>query len=341
MTSTSGLLVADRRELEHETQAVRVLALIAFSLILLTLFLVSFFFGFDDLSEQLFFLSAPHIVLAPLAAYAALRLGIFTWLALGGAALVFLLDVIQWFLRAFLLPFTLLEFIFIVVNTVFIVIDILYLITIYRINDTDEAQNNAVVDRDEVETRMAMKEQEANTLRLTALFGFIAVVFLLSFTLIFLGFATPTRMLTLFSAGHLILAPYAAFIAVIGDIWMAVMLLAGIGQLVLDGIQLVLRFSSLTGTLITTLSVDSVFGVVFVLINVSLLLVDLMYILSSVGYLAASGWFGTARMSVGITTISFAQPHESSTEFGEQPWRVHRRRKQQQQHETSNENTIY
>lgn len=330
MVSTSGILVADRRELEHETSAVRILALIAFSLILLTLFIVSFFFGFDDLSEQLFFLSALHIVLAPLATYAALRLGIFTWLALGGALLLFILDVAQWFLRAFFLPFTLLEFIFIIVNTVFIALDVLYLITIWRINDTDESQNNAIVDSDDFETRAAMKEQEANTLRLTALFGFIAVAFMLVFTLIFLGFGTTTRALTLFSVGHLILAPYAAFIAVIGDIWIAVMLLAGIGQLVLDSIQLVLRFSTLSGALITTLSVDSVFGVTFILINIGLLFVDLMYILASVGYLAASGWFGSARVNVGTTTLSFAQAQEkydTHQQHGEGPWRVHRRRK--------------
>lgn len=329
MTSTSSLLVSDRRELEHETSAVRILALLGFSLILLTLFLVSFFFGFDELSEQLFFLSAPHILLAPLATYAALRLGIFTWLALGFAAIVLVLDIVQWFLRAFFLPFTLLEFIYIIVNTVFIALDLLYLISIWRINDTDSAQNNAIVDADETETRIAMREQEANTLRLTALFGFIAAAFMLTFVLIFLGFITPTRALALFSVGHLILAPYAAFLAVIGDIWMGVMLLASIGQLILDSIQLILRFSLLSGAAITTLSVDSVFGVALILVNIGLLFVDLMYVLSSIGFLAASAWFGAVRINLSTTLLSFAQAKDVEADTGPEPYRVRRRRKHQ------------
>lgn len=314
--------VADRRRLEYECSAVRLLAIIDFSLILIVLAFVAFFFGFDAGIEQLFLLSTPHILLAPLAGYAALRLGLAVVAALGVLGVVFLLDVAQWFIRVFAFPLTLLSFVFLVVNTAFIVIDILYAFALWRLRVTDKAQNSDTMDSDRTERNRAVIRQEANTVRLTALFGLVTIIFVALVVLVFFSLVGRETFLFAFSVLHIIVAPYGLVLATRGKVWMLILLVAAVILLVLDGAQLVLRFLDIRQGQLVTLTLGSLFAVFFILINIGLLLIDLMYIIGSAGYIYEK----IMHTEDAITTPTGAAYVFSDDNSSHVPFKVSRRR---------------
>jgi hypothetical protein len=289
----STFLIGDRRELGRETGTLRLLALIDFSLILFVLLLVATFSGFSALRTKLFFLSAPHLVLAPLAGLASLRLGALVYIGIVLSAICLMLDSVQWWLRLLLLDFDFGELISIIVVTVFIIIDGLYILMQYRVRVTDEAQN---IDIAETDKREAILKQEANTLRVSGIFGFIVSAAMLFFCAISL-FRSRVALQAIFSVGHLLAAPYAVFLSSRGIVWMWVMLAISILLAGLDVTEIVLRIIDIRSGVLTTLTLTSLFTITLLLINFSLFVIDLMYFLSSSGWLYAHK-YGAAPLSL-------------------------------------------
>src|SRR5690606_28569344 len=135
-------IIGDRRNLEQETTGVRLIAAIAFSLIIFVLFVVAIFFGFSSTIARLFLLGLGHLVLAPVACYASLRLGFALILSLVLAVVVLILDLVQSMIRVFGLPLSFLGFIALRFVVAFVFIDIVYVAFLYRLRTTALAQNN-------------------------------------------------------------------------------------------------------------------------------------------------------------------------------------------------------
>lgn len=276
--------VGDRTNLSREAGAVRLIAIVAFSLIVITLVVLLFFFnGFSTPSQQLFFLSVGHLIVAPVAGYAALRLGWAILAALILAIVQTVLDSVELAVRIFGLPFTLLEFIFIVLTAAFVVLDVLYLGSLWRLYSTDRAQNRP--EEDPLLRSLAILRQEKNTARVAGLFGLVASVILFSLLFVFLSFDDSIAALTLYSIGHLILGPYAILIAPLGTFAMAGLFALAIVQIILDTIEFILRATSFESSIFSVLTLASVFTVMLIMVNFCFILVDVMYLLSSFGYI--------------------------------------------------------
>ena len=289
MMSKSAIdAIGDRSGLEEETGAVRLLALIDFSLLLLVLFLVDFFLGFTTPDTKWFLVDIVHIPLVLAAAYAAFRLGFVATIAIIIAFVAFILDFIQLLVRAFGFPLTLLEFVFILVTLAFVVLDILFIATLWRLTSV---ANNTEIDTTSEEGRERIVAQAGNTVRLTALFGFVGVVFVIVPVGVFLGFSSTETHLCLWSLGQLIVAPYAAFFAPRGLWWMCVLLVFGFILFICDAfVQLIMRITDFTSSDLTTLSLTGIFIVVLILVNIALVFVDVMYILASFDYIYTIGF---------------------------------------------------
>lgn len=285
--STIVDVIGDRRNLERQTSLVRIVAFVDFSYTLLVLFIISFFFGFTSMDTTLFLLDISHFLVAGAAGYGGIRLGYILYVAGALAALALILDFVQLLMRVFGMPLTLQEFIFIVAVALFIVLDVLELFGLVRLLTADRQQNQLLQEHDR---RSAILNQEANTVRLTGVFDIVASLFLFLFILVFVGFNSTPTALTLWGIGHIPVALYAIFVAAHGGYWMIAMLLLGFLLLILDIIEIVERFTSLPTNLLGTFSLSSLFSLLLIFINICFILISLMYIIASFGWLYASQW---------------------------------------------------
>lgn len=281
------LLVADRRKLEHETSGVRILVLVTFSVSILLLGLTAILFGFDDLNTQLILFAILHIVMAPLAAYAALRMGIITQAALSLSIVVTLADIVQLIVRIVVVDLTPLSFIAFLFTIGYVLADFILVAFLYRLWVTDSAQNNTQVDSDLALLREAILRQESNTLRLAALFGGVTASITLVFALLFSGIGNENVVLFISSITHIILAPLAAFIAPISFATAAFFVILTILQTGLDILQIILRLVELSNDPLTSITLDNIFAITFILLAVALLLIDTIYFTAGLGYMYA------------------------------------------------------
>lgn len=276
--------IGDGRDIEEQSSIVRLLAIIGASVALLLLALVAVFLGFKNLDGGLFLLDIIEIVLGAAAGYAAIRLGTSILIALGISLVALLFNVVQWIVRVVALPFTLLEFVFILIVTGLIILDVFYVVFLWRLYRADLNNNNP--DIPEADRREAVLNQEGNRIRMTGIFGLIGVAIMFVSVALLLGFDDTAEQLCFFSIGHLPVAIVAIFAATSfsGFVMIGIMI-AGLVLLILDLLELIFRVTAISLALLETLSVLSIESIVLILINTALLLVDVMYIVTAFAYL--------------------------------------------------------
>jgi len=341
--------IVSRRDLERETTGLRIVATIGFSFAVATVFVLFAFLGNDRGTETLLLLSAGHLLIAPIAGYASVRFGIALTTALVLAATQTVLDLVQLIIRVTQVgsgDFD--SFFFILFVLFFLVIDALYLIAVWRLRATIAALNqraNAL--RDETADPAAEREvvrrrllqQESNAIRLTALFGLVGAAVLLLPIAVFVSFGDPIVGLTLFHASHILIALYAISYGVRGGWYTALLLLLAAGQLVLDLLALLLRIT-MTDFDIAFVSLGSILALTFSLIAIAFLLIDAMYITTSLAYFSLSTSEtpeeaslivrGASALSTRLASpvpqiaAAAAVPGRASASFG--AYRVHKRK---------------
>jgi len=291
MTDTESLialdddsaLLADRSRQTHELAGIRLISFTALILVAGVLFVTAFFFGFDDTAEQLFIFSVPHLLLVPVANYASLRLGTLLSIALGFAFVQFLLDAVQVGFRIALLELNIADVLFLFVALGILALDVIYAIALWRMRTIDLALNNTIADQDRDEKKLALVNQEANTLRLTAAFAIATLVVLFFFLLIFVLFDGADARLTLLSLGHIVLAPLAAFGATRYRVLNQFFFVLAALQTLVDLFQIVVRVLSISDRGLNSLGLVAIVAISLLLINGAILIIDSMYVLSSVG----------------------------------------------------------
>ncbi len=290
--------IRTRAGLEKETGTLRFIAFLDISLSIAILLVLIVFVGLDDFSEQLFILSAGHFILAPIVAYTTVRFGAALYVAFGFAAVQFGLDLIELVVRAFSFSLTTEQVILLVANVVLLAFCGAYIFLLYRVYTVVRRQNErarevnaasftpAQLAEHTMAARARLVQQEANTIRLTALFGLVGVLVALLSAFVLLSFSRPAVLLLLFSTGHIFVAIYALLFGTSSPAWIftSILLVAAIILLLLDGLQIFLRLRLFSGSL-TAVSFNAIVNITLLLINIAFLLVDVMYLLSSIGYL--------------------------------------------------------
>lgn len=278
----------DRRGLSTRTAFVRIVALVGFVGYLLILVLANLFYGFTGTLERLLFMSVGHLLLAPLAFIASMRLGVLVTIALLVAALVLVLDIAQLIVRAFRAEQTLEYVVLIAANVVLAAISALYIAALGRLRQADNELNNVVTDSDPKEKRAAMIRQESNALRTIAVFDLIAVAVLTVTLLVFGSFSISPQAWTLFYLGHLVVAGLALFGAPRGGIWVPIFLFVVLVQTALDLLQLTLRLLNQPGAALDIFSLDNIISTTLLAISAIYLIVDVAYITTCFGLIAAN-----------------------------------------------------
>lgn len=301
--------VGDRRGLAKETGIVRLVALIGFLLALFIFFIITFFLrpAFTTLSEQLFLIDViGQPIASGLAAYASLRLGLVVQIGMAFAFLMLIVDTSQFIVRLVVVSLTLLDFIADVFVVVFIVIDVVYIVALSSLSSRDSEVNNDVTDVDQLRTHDAVLRQEANTIRLTGLFGFVAIVFLALFTLIAFAFSVSETQLLFFNLSQLPLAIYAEVLGTRSPIWTIILVGFGIIQLTLSSVSLALRVLALTQNGFILTSFATIFVILFVLADICFVFISVMYVLAATGYLYEK-WWGSDNVKIDITAMSMSR----------------------------------
>jgi hypothetical protein len=285
--------LGSRGELERETTGVRIVAIVAFSVAIVTLF---FAFGFLGVTSRLFLLTIGHLIIAPVAGYASVRFGLAILVALGLVVIQTLLDVGQLLIRVF--TFSLFDFFalfYIVVMLVFVALDIVYLITLWRLYTTIRAINRrAAKNIDETadpaealeRAREHLLQQESNTIRVAALFGLVGAAFLLlPMALLFVFSATVTR-LALLTFLHVPVAIYALMFSTRHTILALILLGLAALLLVADVFVILARLSSPEFGF-AVFAIGTIVNLVLLMIGVLFVLVDVVYMIASVGLVYA------------------------------------------------------
>lgn len=317
--------VVSRETFADEMMFIRIIAVIAFSIIALLAFAFVFIIGFNSLVTQLFALSFGHFILTPIALYATLRFGIAVNVALGLAALQLIADFIQFILRVILVNFTALSLVLLLLNIVFLVLDVLYVAYLYRLRvasnrlaasvtvfaadvgalnvaDALEKSTNVTLNLSVLRSLLstpvaaefsdaqlaALLAQENNTLRVAALFSIVAGLLLVAFVLIFLSFTNRTTLYGLFQVGHILLGAYTLLAAGRrASAWYVFIVLLALLQTALDVTSLVLRaVDDSVDNDVTTVALGPIVNLFFFIITFAFLLADGVYIVSAIGVLS-------------------------------------------------------
>lgn len=308
--------VGSRAELERETTGVRIIAIVGFSVAIVCLF---FALGLLGATSRLFLLTLGHLIIAPVAAYASLRLGFAILLAIGLVVLQTLLDVGQLILRTvtFQLP-DFLSLFYIVILVVFLFIDIAYLITLWRLRTTIKALDARTAKRiDEKSDPVAQFEkardqllqQESNTIRVTALFGLVGAAFLILPMALLFAFQVPLTQLALLTLLHIPVAIYALMFSTRHTVLTLILTLLAAGLLVVDFFVVIARLTSDEFDF-SIAALGSIVNIILLMIAVLFVLVDVVYIIGTIGLVYAHNAdnpFGSAtgstRLSSGVKAV--------------------------------------
>jgi len=292
-TGNQDFGATERSGLEREMSTLRLVALVGFSLAILLLLVVFIFdTSFGVPGTRLLLLSSGHILLAVVAGYASLRCNPILILALVLAVVQTILDLVHFVIRTLGLSFELVAIVTFFFVAFLLVIDVLYLVSIWRlrtvINALQERTEYKIDEKDdpkvqEEAVRDGLLSQESNTVRLAALFGAITVAALLFFTLVFVGFTPRYARLTLFHASHLLLALFAIIFVEASTVAAIFVMFFAVGQLGADVLAFIFRLSDIS-VLTGTVSIESIATLIYFLINVCLLLVDAVYISAALTY---------------------------------------------------------
>jgi hypothetical protein len=279
--------MGDRRGLSDRTALVRIAAVFGIALFLLAVILANLFYGFDGTLQRLLVLSIGHLLLAPLAFIASLRLGVLLTIAVGVAALVLLLDTLQLVIRAFYTSLTIEYVVLLAANVGLAAMSLVQSIALANLRKADRELNDGVVDGDSSEKRAAMVRQESNALRAIAVFAVVALVIVL-LTLAVLGdFTVSAHSWTLFYLGHVLVAGVALLGAPNGGIWVLVFLGLALLQTALDLLQFTLRLLDRPDLVIEVLSLTNIVTTTLLIITVAFIIIDVSYITSGLGLLNA------------------------------------------------------
>lgn len=117
--------------------------------------------------------------------------------------------------------------------------------------------------------------QESNSIRLTAVFGFVTILFALLLSMLF-NFSNRPRTLIYFSLGHFLLAPMGAAISVLSGTAAKLTVPFYAVQLAFDLIELALRIFPLTASQL--LELRTIGELLFIFINAGLVIIDIVYL---------------------------------------------------------------
>ena len=237
--------------------------------------------------QRLLLISIGHLLLAPLAFIASLRLGPLITFAIGLAVIVALADIVQLIWRATLATLSVEYFVLLAFNLVLLGVSVLQLIALSRLRQADAEVNNVVADSDGKEKRAAMVRQESNALRAIAVFDFIAVVVILVTIGIFGSFSTTLQLYTLFYLGHLLLVPLALFAAPAGGLWVPIFMLVALVQMALDLLALTLRLLAEPGAALLVVNLENIISTVLLAIAAFYIIIDVAYVTTGFGLSAA------------------------------------------------------
>ena len=291
--------------LEEETFVVRVLGAVDFSATALLLVVISATVGFGGLDGGLFLIDILEFVLSAVALYATLRLGPLLLAAIVLALLTLVANVGQWLARVILLPFTLLELVFLLIVTGFIIIDILFLVFLWQLYRADTINQSEEVG---ISVRELVLSQESNRIRMTAIFGLVGVGLLLVSVALLLGFTGTAARLCLFSIGHIPVAIIAGLFAAHAPWTMVAVMVLGFILLILDLIELVFRVREINMAFLSVLTVESIAAVVLIFINAALLLVGAMYTVTAFSYIYEAAFIVDTPAVVNSVNVESLKP---------------------------------
>lgn len=279
--------VGDRRGLSNRTALVRIVAVIGFVLFLLAIILANLFYGFDGTLERLLVVSIGHLLLAPLAFIASLRLGMLVTVALIVAVLVLAADTVQLVIRAFYAELSVEYIVLLAANIGLTAVSLLHIVALARLRQADRELNNGMVDADTKDKRAAMVRQESNALRVIAIFDAVALVMVL-LTLAVLGdFSISAHSWTLFYLGHVVVIGLALVGAPNGGLWVIVFLFVLLLQTAFDLLQFTLRLLDRPDLTIEVLSLTNIVTTTLLIIAAAYIIIDVSYIASALGLISA------------------------------------------------------
>lgn len=300
MDPTSGVLfgIRSRMGLENETSLMRLWAFLGFSLIVGGLFVAVFFFGFDSNTEQLFIVSAPHLFLAPLLFYASIRFGVALVVVLVWSLLQAAIDGIALLFRIFTFTLTVEELVLLLFSAALFALALLYVVTTWRVSVVVRNQNQraalALRSLSEAElaeraafARTRLRQQEANTIRTTGVFGIVATLGALFTVLLFFSLDLAAAQLTIWSVGHLPVGLYAVFVGARGGLWTWLLLFFAVILMLLDLFELFIRLMLPETTIVARISLAAILNLLFLLINISFLPIGIVHFIGAFGFLYA------------------------------------------------------
>lgn len=273
--------VESRAGLVTETSTLRLAAILGASFAILVLLVLLVFFGFDSTPERLFVFSVGHLFISALALYASVRFGTALLLLVVLGVIQALLDAGQWIVRAITFSLTVEQILFLAANSILLFFALAYTGLAWRLWSITRKRGATLQTEPDV-----LLQQEANAIRLTALIGIAAAAVALIGALVLVSFDTRPVLLLLFSAGHLILGPYALWFGSSQESLLLPAILFGFAvlQLGLDITQLFLRLADI-GPL--EISLNNLLELILLLINIGFIYIDLAYLLVSGGLIYA------------------------------------------------------
>lgn len=319
MTPTSLLLgLRSRMGYEQETFVLRVLSMIELAIIVALLLSLFIFFGFTDMTERLFVLSMPHVLLSMVVFAASIRFGVVAMLALMLAALQVMLDGVELALRIVLLSLTIKGLVFILINLALLVLSIILTSTLWRIRTVVQEQNarakRAIEGMDSRQVgdlrrhaQERLLQQESNTIRTAAITSVVAVFILLVFIAVTAPLNSTAEILSLFSGVHLLLAIYSVVAGLRGGFSSVVLIAFALAVLAVDCVELVLRlFDNGNGLVFGQVNFDAIVAILLLFINIGFLYLDVAWTLTSIGYYYA--YSGVVENSIVLEEVVTVMP---------------------------------
>lgn len=279
--------VGDRRGLTNRTAFVRIVAMIGFVLFLLVVIVANLFYGFTGTLERLLLLSIGHLLLAPLAFFATLRLGMLVTGALILASVQLLLDTIQLVIRAFRAELTVEFVVLLAANIALAAVSLLYILALVRLRQADYELNNGIVDGDKQEKRAAMIRQESNALRVIAIFDVFLLLAVLLFLLVLGDFSVAMHMWSLLYLGHFVVLGFALFGAPNGYTWLIIFVFFVLVQTAADLLQFTLRLLDRPDLTLEVLSFANIVTTTLLIIAAAYIVIDIAYLVSAFGLVSA------------------------------------------------------
>lgn len=277
--------------LHQEAGLLRLVALVDFSLMVVILVVLQLFFGFDDLIEQLFFMSTLHLLIAPIILIASYKQGLALYVAVVLASLGLILDSIQLVVRLYIARFTLEWIVYFLLNLAFAVASVIYVAVLVRVFLILRKRKPIAFTE---ERKALLLSQESNIIRVAGFFSTGASLLILLFGLFIalivraedeLDTATETLLLMVFGAGHFFVGPYAITLGHQRFVLVAILFVAAIILLLLDGTHVVLRLRNVEFLPLNQIVFIASVNIFFLLILVLLIVIDAVYLTSGLTYL--------------------------------------------------------